>query len=72
MAKKTLSFEDALEGLENSLEALKSKNTTLDDALAQFEAGMMYYEKCKEHLTSANKKIQIYDKVRSELTSFNE
>ena len=72
MAKKNLSFESALKGLEDSVEALNSDNTTLDEALARFEEGMEYYEKCKEHLATANKKIQVYDKVKQELSDFIE
>lgn len=72
MAKKILSFEAALKGLEDSVEALKSENTTLDDALLRFEEGMEYYQKCKEHLISANKKIRVYDKVKQELSDFSE
>ncbi len=70
MEKKTLSFEKALEGLENSAEALKSENTTLEEALLRFEEGMQYYEKCKAHLTAANEKVKIYDKVKQELTDY--
>ncbi|MFA5634343.1 MAG: exodeoxyribonuclease VII small subunit [Anaerovoracaceae bacterium] len=70
MEKKTLSFEKALEGLENSAEALKSDNTTLEEALLRFEEGMQYYEKCKKHLTAANEKVKIYDKVKQELIDY--
>ncbi len=72
MEKNTLSFEKALKGLENSVEALKSENTTLEEALIQFEEGMQYYEKCKEHLTNANRKIQVYDRVSRELSDFTD
>ena len=70
MEKKALSFEKALEGLENSAEALKSENTTLEEALLRFEEGMQYYVKCKEHLIAANEKVKIYDKVKKELTDY--
>ncbi len=72
MAKKILSFEAALKGLEDSLEAVKSDNTSLEELLVRFEEGMDYYEKCKEHLTAANKKIQVYDKMKQELSDFSE
>lgn len=70
MEKNTLSFEKALKGLESSVEALKSENTTLEEALVRFEEGMKYYEKCKEHLINANRKIQVYDKINRELSDY--
>lgn len=70
MEDKDLSFEQALEGLESSAEALKSEDTTLEEALLRFEEGVKYYEKCKEHLAAANKKIQIYDKIKKELADY--
>jgi exodeoxyribonuclease VII small subunit len=72
MEDNAISFESALKGLEISVEALKSESTTLEEALIRFEEGMQYYEKCKEHLTAANKKIQVYDKVKKELTDYVE
>ena len=70
MEKKAQSFEEALAGLENAADALKSDNTTLEEALLRFEEGMQYYVKCKEHLTAANEKVKIYDKVKQELTDY--
>lgn len=64
MEDKDLSFEQALEGLESSAEALKSEDTTLEEALLRFEEGMKYYEKCKEHLAAANKKYRSMTKLR--------
>lgn len=72
MIKENLSFEESLEGLESSVASLKSENTTLEEALVHFEEGMQFYEKCKGHLTAANKKIQVYDKVKQELSDFME
>lgn len=72
MENNHISFESALKGLEISVEALKSENTSLEEALIRFEEGMEYYEKCKEHLTAANKKIQVYDRVKKELTDYVE
>lgn len=72
MAKKDLSFEMALAGLESSVTALKSDGTTLEQALLSFEEGMEFYEKCKKHLKAADDKIKIYDKLRQELSDFDD
>ncbi|GAB1475354.1 hypothetical protein MASR2M70_01860 [Bacillota bacterium] len=72
MIKANLSFEAALEGLESSVTRLQSENTTLEEALLRFEEGMEYYERCKEQLTAAGKKVQVYDKVKQELTNFTD
>ncbi len=72
MDVNNLSFEKAMEGLENSAEALKSDDITLEEALSRFEEGMKYYEKCKEHLAAAGKRIQIYEKTKQELTDYSD
>lgn len=58
--KDTLTFEEALAGLEKSAEALRQPNTTLDDAMKSFEAGLEYYKKCQEILGKAKQKIEVY------------
>jgi exodeoxyribonuclease VII small subunit len=66
-----LSFEEALKGLENTSEALKSEDLTLEDALMNFEKGMKYYERCKEILDEAKQKILVYDRSKGELQDFS-
>lgn len=65
-----LSFEEALEGLEKSAEALKKEGTTLEEAMNSFENGIGYYKRCTELLKEARQKIQVYDKDRGELQDF--
>lgn len=72
MAKKDISFEASLAGLEKSVAALKSDNTSLDEALKSFEEGMEFYVKCKNHLKIADEKIKIYDKLKQELSVFDD
>jgi exodeoxyribonuclease VII small subunit len=63
MAKKQekLSFEEALAGLRKSAEAIKSESISLEDAIAQYEQGVAYYNQCKETLEEARQKIEIFE-----------
>ncbi|MDO4552380.1 MAG: exodeoxyribonuclease VII small subunit [Bacillota bacterium] len=70
--KETLSFEEALKGLETAARAIKSEETTLEDAIKSFEEGVEYYGKCREILEGAKQKIQLYDKTSGTLTPFGE
>ncbi|NLY70200.1 MAG: exodeoxyribonuclease VII small subunit [Clostridiales bacterium] len=66
-----LSFEEALKGLEDTSEALKSDKITLEDALQNFECGMKYYKRCKEILDEAKQKVLVYDRNKGELQDFS-
>jgi exodeoxyribonuclease VII small subunit len=68
--KDQISFEQALEGLEKSAQALQKEGTTLDEAMASYEDGIKYYERCTELLNVAKQKLQIYDKATGELSDF--
>ena len=57
-----LTFEEALEGLEKSAEALKKDNNSLEFALKSFEEGIEFYNHCNKILTSAKQKIEVYNK----------
>ena len=58
MAKsKQLTFEEALAGLEKSAAEIIKDDTTLDEALKNFELGMEYYNKCHKILEEAKQKI---------------
>jgi exodeoxyribonuclease VII small subunit len=67
---KELTFEEALSLLEHSAEALKSDDTTLEEAMNQYEQGMQYYNRCVALLSEAKKKIEIYDRSKEELKEF--
>jgi exodeoxyribonuclease VII small subunit len=56
------SFEEALAGLERSVEALKSDGTTLASVLKSFEDGMAFYNRCEAILDEAKQKIEVYGK----------
>jgi exodeoxyribonuclease VII small subunit len=56
------SFEEALAGLERSVEALKGEGTTLESVIGHFEEGMDFYKRCETMLNEAKQKIEIYGK----------
>lgn len=60
--KQKISFEEALAGLEKSAEMLKSDNTTLEEALHNFEQGIQYYHYCNDILNHAKQQIEFYEK----------
>ncbi|WP_037372275.1 exodeoxyribonuclease VII small subunit [Anaerovorax odorimutans] len=57
-----LTFEEALEKLEKSAEALKKDGYSLEDAMKNFEEGIEYYNYCNKILTMAKQKIEVYNK----------
>jgi exodeoxyribonuclease VII small subunit len=56
------SFEEALAGLERSVETLKNEGTTLAGIVKSFEEGMAFYERCETILREAKQKIEVCDK----------
>jgi exodeoxyribonuclease VII small subunit len=55
-----LLFEEALLGLERSVEALKGEGTTLDAMIKNFEEGMRFCNRCEQILGEAKRKIEVY------------
>ena len=72
MVKKKLDFEEALKGLEDAVNQLKSEDISLDEALLHFEEGMKHYKLCKEQLDQAQERIKLFDKIKQELSDFDE
>jgi len=58
MAKKSLSYEEALAKLEESVSALEQDNLTLENALSHFEEGISYVRQCHEHLKKTDGKLK--------------
>ena len=54
-AKKTLTFEQAIAQLEQSVSELESGSLTLDEALATFEQGIALVKQCRKELERALK-----------------
>ena len=57
--KKNLPFEEALTELEGLVQQLESGDTSLEQALAQFERGVALARHCQQQLSAAEQKVQI-------------
>ncbi|MDR1247323.1 MAG: exodeoxyribonuclease VII small subunit [Clostridiales Family XIII bacterium] len=60
--ESALSFEDALAGLERSVDALKGDGATLENVVKSFEEGMRFYSRCEAILNETKQKIEVYGK----------
>ena len=58
MAQKKLSFEEALETLEEVVSKLEAGKLSLDEALAAYEKGMGLVRFCNERLSDAERRIE--------------
>ena len=57
MAKKKVSFEEALKELESVIEKLEDENITLDDSVDEFSKGVKAVKECRTSLDKAKGKI---------------
>ena len=55
-----LSFEEAIEKLQETSDKLKSGETTLEESAKLYEESVKYYELCSKILAEAKQKIEIY------------
>lgn len=61
-SEKNLTFEEALESLENISSRLESGELGLDDSIAEFEKGMRLARFCQGKIEEAERKIEILQK----------
>ncbi|MHB1125347.1 MAG: exodeoxyribonuclease VII small subunit [Bacillota bacterium] len=59
MAEESLSFETALERLEQAVRALESGELPLEEALERFQKGVELVRVCREKLEAAEKMIAV-------------
>lgn len=55
-------FEEALSGLTEMSEKIKTGNTTLEEAIVCYEEGMKYYRICSDILKNAKQKIEMFER----------
>ena len=58
-----LTYEQAYNKLEDILEKLESKNTSLDESLSLYEDGISLYKYCNKLLEDAQLKISKFNKL---------
>ncbi len=57
MARKKVTFEEALDQLETAVDALGSESLSLDESVDQFERGIKAVEQCRSALGAAEGRI---------------
>jgi exodeoxyribonuclease VII small subunit len=68
MAAKTISFEEALKRLEDSVHKLEEGSLGLEEALKTFEEGIQWSRHCQNRLADAEKRVEILLKTDKEET----
>lgn len=58
MAKKKISFEEALAQLEDIAEKIEQGEIGLEESITKYEEGMQLVQHCRDILTKAEGKIQ--------------
>lgn len=58
MAKKKLTFEEALKQLETIAEQIEQGKIGLEESISQYERGMTLVKQCREILSMAEHKIE--------------
>ena len=58
MAKRKLSFEEALKQLETITEQIEQGQIGLEESITQYERGMALVKQCRDILNKAEHKIQ--------------
>ncbi len=65
-SEKGPAFEEALEKLQLIVKKLESGELSLEDALKSFEDGVRLTRVCQEHLSTAEKRIEILSQGSTE------
>lgn len=68
-AAATLTFEDALEELEDIVSELERGETSLETSIERFERGMSLARRCEERLGEAEEKVAVLLKEGSRIVS---
>lgn len=69
---KELSFEEALQKLEEVTDQLRSGDVSLEDSIELFNKSVEYYNICKTAIDNARQKIDVFNPETGEVSSFEE
>ena len=73
MAKtKKLSFEEALEKLEETADILRSGEASLEESVEAYNKSIDYYKQCMSILKDAKQKIEVFDPETGEVNLFDD
>ncbi len=67
--KKSVSFEQSLNDLEQLVTQMETGELTLDDSLKAFEKGVKLTRECQNILDDAEQKVQILSEQNGEIVS---
>lgn len=70
--KKELSFEEALEKLEESAELLRSGDVSLEKSVTIYNQSIEYYKQCLDILNNAKQKIEMFKPETGEVVELDE
>lgn len=70
-SKKSVDFEQALDQLENLVEAMEGGDLSLEDSLKAFEQGIKLSRECQTALATAEQKVQLLLEENGQLKAVN-
>ena len=70
--KKELSFEEALEKLEESAQILRNGDASLEKSVEIYNQSVEYYKQCLKILNNAKQKIEMFKPETGEVVEFDE
>ncbi len=70
--KKELSFEEALEKLEEAAQLLRSGDASLEKSVEIYNQSIEYYKQCLDILHNAKQKIEMLKPETGEVVDFDE
>ncbi len=70
--KKDLSFEDALNELEEIVNKLENDDISLDEAIKAYEKGSILKEQCEKKLNEAKLKVEKIEEKNKQFKDLNE
>ena len=68
---KKMTFEEALEKLEQSAEILRNGEAGLEESVEIYNKSIEYYKLCTEILENAKQKIEMFDPETGEVVDFD-
>ena len=61
---KSISFEDAILGLEESITKMESGELTLDSSIEEFEKALGYIKLCESKLSAAKNRVRMLTETK--------
>ncbi len=71
MEHNKLSYEEAIEELQNIMEKLESRKYTLDESITMFKKAMELYNYCSDILTKMDGEIKVLLELKDSLVEQN-